>query len=224
MGRISPAELGRAGRRAPPDRLGHVGERDQRRLPQRAPAVRWCGPARARCPATRSGSAPSPPRASAARPVNWDTGRARSAGSVRPARGCPRADRAAPVPSIEMTSSRYSRFFPERPLARRLRQVAVRGHDDAHVDGARLRRTHGPHRPVLQHVQQLRLQRRRHLADLVEEQRAAMGLDEQPRALAGGARERSARVTEQLALQQGLGQRRAVHRYEGPRRRAGCRR
>ena len=38
----------------------------------------------------------------------------------------------------------------------------------------------GPHDPVLQHAQQLGLKLQRHLADLVEEDRAAVGRAEQP--------------------------------------------
>jgi glutamyl-tRNA reductase len=46
----------------------------------------------------------------------------------------------------------------------------------------------------------------RHLADLVEEQRAAVGGLEEADLLAIGAGERAALVAEQLALEQGLGQ------------------
>ena len=56
---------------------------------------------------------------------------------------------------------------------------------------------------VLQEAQQLGLQLGRHLADLVEEQRAALGLLDQPGAWPLGAvRVRAARVAEQLALDQ----------------------
>ena len=51
------------------------------------------------------------------------------------------------------------------------------------------RRPTGRTAPLLQHVQQLRLQRERHLADLVEEERAAVGLLE-----AGPARRAAAPV------------------------------
>ena len=60
----------------------------------------------------------------------------------------------------------------------------------------------------------------RQLADLVEEQRAAVGQLEAALALRDGAGERALLVTEQLALEQRLGQRRAVDRHE----RAGARR
>ena len=61
-----------------------------------------------------------------------------------------------------------------------------------------------PHAPLLQRAQQLGLQRQRHLADLVEEQRAAVGLREQARARRRARGERAAHVAEQLALEQRL--------------------
>src|SRR6185436_5637236 len=59
-------------------------------------------------------------------------------------------------------------------------------------------------------AQQLRLHRHRHLADLVEEDRAAVRELEAPGLLAGRSREGSLLVAEELALDQRLGQRRAV--------------
>jgi hypothetical protein len=55
----------------------------------------------------------------------------------------------------------------------------VRRRDHAHVDRDRLRRADGPHLALLQDAQQLDLQRHRHVADLVEQQRAAVGRLEQ---------------------------------------------
>ena len=55
---------------------------------------------------------------------------------------------------------------------------------------------------LLQHAQQLRLQRERQLADLVEKQRAAVGFLEQPGLVAHRIGERAAHVTEQLGLEQ----------------------
>ena len=73
-------------------------------------------------------------------------------------------------------------------------------------------------RALLQEAQQLDLDRRRDLADLVEEQRPAVGLLEAPFAAAGRAREGALLVAEQLALEQRLGQRRAVELDERCRR------
>ncbi len=79
-------------------------------------------------------------------------------------------------------------------------------------------------RPVLaflQHAQQLGLQERRHLADLVQHQRAAGRQFEQADAVGGGAGERALLVAEELRLDEILRQRRAVdldERALGPRR------
>jgi hypothetical protein len=56
------------------------------------------------------------------------------------------------------------------------------------------------------------LQRQRHLADLVDEQRADVGAAEEADALAIGVGEGALAVAEKLALEQVLGHRRAVDR------------
>src|SRR5262249_28813232 len=66
----------------------------------------------------------------------------------------------------------------------------------------------------LQHTQNLRLGDRRQVGHLVEEQRAAVGQLEAALLAAGGAGEGAALVTEQLRLEQRLGQRGAVDRDE----------
>ena len=86
--------------------------------------------------------------------------------------------------------------------------------DHADVDAPLLRRADRAQRACLEHAQQLRLQRERHLADLVEQQRAAIGRGEQAGVIVGRAGERALDVAEQLALEQLLGQRRAVERDE----------
>jgi hypothetical protein len=55
-----------------------------------------------------------------------------------------------------------------------------------------------PQLSFLDHAQDLRLCPRRELADLVEEQRAAMRLFEDTGAIGDGARERAARMPEQF--------------------------
>jgi hypothetical protein len=69
---------------------------------------------------------------------------------------------------------------------------------------------------VLEEPQELGLHRHRHLADLVEEQGAAGRRLDLAAGPLGGAGERAALVPEQLALEQRLGDRRAVDRHEGP--------
>ena len=107
------------------------------------------------------------------------------------------------------------------PVVPRLLQVLVGGGDqtDVHPDG--LVAADPLELPGLEHAQELGLRGRAELADLVEEQGAAVGLLEL--ALAPGLRagERPALVAEQLGLDQGLGQRRAVdpnERLPRPRR------
>ncbi len=69
----------------------------------------------------------------------------------------------------------------------------------------------GPRRP-----QQLDLQWKGHVADLVEEQGAPLGDLEAPGLVSDCAHERSPRVTEQLALEERFGQSAAVDHYAGP--------
>ena len=90
----------------------------------------------------------------------------------------------------------------------------MRGRDDARVDLDRLGAADGPHLLLLQHAQQLDLQAHRHVADLVEQQRAAVRGLEQALVRAVGARERAFDVAEQLGLEQVLGHRAAVDRDE----------
>jgi hypothetical protein len=63
---------------------------------------------------------------------------------------------------------------------------------------------------LLQHAEELGLQIRRHLADLVQQKRPALRLLEQPVLVGHGARERSAPVAEQFRLDEVLRDRRAV--------------
>src|SRR5207249_219040 len=106
----------------------------------------------------------------------------------------------------------------ERPLVlaphaflERLLEVAVGGRDDADVDRDGAGAAEPLDLPLLEPAQELRLQARVHLAHLVEEKRPAVGLLEAPDAAAVGAREGALLVTEQLALQERLGHRGAVH-------------
>ena len=64
--------------------------------------------------------------------------------------------------------------------------------------------------PLLEHAQELGLERERHLADLVEEQGAAVGHLELAGLARHGAGEGALLVAEELAFEQGLGERGAV--------------
>ena len=97
-----------------------------------------------------------------------------------------------------------------------LLQVAVGGDDDAHVHADRLLAADPLQFVLLEHAQQLGLHGRRGLADLVEEQGAAVGLDEAALAAAVGAGEGAPLVAEQLGFEQGFGERGTVHLDKRP--------
>ena len=81
-------------------------------------------------------------------------------------------------------------------------EVAVGGRDDAHVDVLGFARPDRRHLAALEHAQQLGLEVDRHVADLVEEERAAVRLAEAPGARRHRAGEGAALVAEELALEQ----------------------
>ena len=106
---------------------------------------------------------------------------------------------------------RSRRNEPASTSASRLRLVAARKRTSI----GRGRVAADPeHLPLLEHAQQLDLDRERHLADLVEQHRAAVGGLEQPGLGLRRAGERAALVAEQLALEQRLRERRAVEPQE----------
>ena len=71
---------------------------------------------------------------------------------------------------------------------------------------------------VLQNAQQLGLRGQRHIADLIQEQRAAVGVLEQPGLVVGGAGEGALDVAEQFAFKQRLHHGRAVQHHVAARR------
>jgi hypothetical protein len=91
----------------------------------------------------------------------------------------------------------------------------VGGGHDPDVHRERTRRAHPLHLPELEGAQELRLEVERQLPDLVEEDGPAVRLLEGPLAQPVGAREGPLLVPEQLALDEGLGDGRAVDRDEG---------
>ena len=90
----------------------------------------------------------------------------------------------------------------------------MRARDDADVDLDDPTRADGLDLALLERAQQLRLDRHRQLADLVEHERAAVGLREEAGALRDRAGERTARVTEQLGVGELGGDRGAVEADE----------
>ena len=100
------------------------------------------------------------------------------------------------------------------PGADRLLERAVRRRDDPDVDLLRDDAADGLEAPVLEHPQELHLELGAHLADLVEEDRPAVGELEATDAVRDSAGEGAALVAEHLALEEVLGDRAAVHRHE----------
>ena len=105
-------------------------------------------------------------------------------------------------------------ILAERALFHRFAEVLVGGGDNAQIHANVAQAAEAPERLLLQHAQQLGLERQRNLADLVQEQSALVGQFEQPALLRPGVGERALLVAEQLALQQGFGNRRAVDGQE----------
>jgi len=106
----------------------------------------------------------------------------------------------------------------EMPGLDHRRQVAIGRRDQPHVDPQRSRAAQALELVLLQDAQDLRLRARAHVADLVEEQGAAVRLLEAADPLFVSAGERTLFVTEQFGLEQVLLQRRAIHFHEVPRR------
>jgi hypothetical protein len=100
--------------------------------------------------------------------------------------------------------------------------VLVGGGEDADVDRDRGVAADDVDDVLLQHAQQLGLERQRELADLVEEEGAAGGLAEPAGAVADGPGEGAADVAEQLRLEQLAGDGRAVDGDEWAGGAVGC--
>ena len=96
-------------------------------------------------------------------------------------------------------------------------QPAVRCANELEIHRHRLAAAQRNDLPLLENSQQPRLHRERHVANLVEEQRAAVRLADAPRrAIAAGTGERTWTVAEQFGFDQRLGKRRAVDGNERP--------
>ena len=95
-------------------------------------------------------------------------------------------------------------------------QIAIGGGNDANVGVVQPGPAQALELPLLEDAQQLGLHRRRHLADFVEEQHAAVGLLDASRLGRDRAGKGAALVAEQLGLEQLIGKRRAVDGDEWP--------
>ena len=92
--------------------------------------------------------------------------------------GCRPGARAAGAARCSTPFRRKYRSGRNSPTARAL-EIAVRSRDEAHVDG-RLHAAEAQGLAVLEHAQELGLRRERDLADLVEEDGAAVAVSSRP--------------------------------------------
>ncbi|MCG3119097.1 MAG: hypothetical protein ALAOOOJD_01428 [bacterium] len=91
-------------------------------------------------------------------------------------------------------------------------EIFVGGRDEAHLAANRFIAAEALESALLQQAQEFRLCGKAHVADLVEKQRAAIGLLKFADFAFGGARERAFFVTQKFAFQQGLRNRGAIDR------------
>ena len=101
-------------------------------------------------------------------------------------------------------------IFAEAASGHFAAQVAIGGGEDAHVERQRVGAADAFDFLLLQHAQQLRLQRQRHLGDFVEQQRAALRLLELAGMRGVRAGEGAPLVAEQHRFEHVLGNGRAV--------------
>ncbi|MCI0546487.1 MAG: hypothetical protein L0027_04310 [Candidatus Rokubacteria bacterium] len=103
----------------------------------------------------------------------------------------------------------------EAPEAARQEQVVAGRRDDLHIDRLVPRGPEAPHRAVVDGGEELGLERQREEAHLVEQHGPVLGELEQAGLPLPRVGERPPLVAEQLGLEQGLGDRGAVHGNEG---------
>ena len=102
----------------------------------------------------------------------------------------------------------------ELPLLNVGFEISCGGREDTDVELPRLRLPDPPDLSLLQRPEEFYLKSLRQLADLVQEQRPALCLLKQSRPVARSARERTLHMTEELGLQQILGNGATVDRDE----------
>src|SRR5205823_2000701 len=102
------------------------------------------------------------------------------------------------------------KIFPKSAIGNQLRQILVRGADDPYVDLDRATATNPLDDLILKKAQQLDLYWLRDVADLIEKQRTVVRSLNLSNDLLYGSSERASLVSEQLALEQCLGNCRAA--------------
>ena len=105
--------------------------------------------------------------------------------------------------------------FAEQSLADPILEILMGGGDDPDIGAHRLMTAHPVVLAIGEHPQQAGLQVLRHVADLVQEQRAALGLFETAAPQLLGTGERAALMAEQLRLEQIARNGGGVQRHEG---------
>ena len=97
-----------------------------------------------------------------------------------------------------------------------LGQIAIGGGNDTRPQRDALDAAHPLELALLQYPQELRLQPERHVADLIQEERAVAGQLALAQLLDHRTREGTALMPEELRFQQRVDDRRAVDGHEGP--------
>src|SRR5262245_18501785 len=93
----------------------------------------------------------------------------------------------------------------------------MRRADEANVDGNRSCATNGHDLALLKHTKKSTLRREGQVADLIEEQGAPVGAADEAQAILAGSREGALQVAKQLAFDQRVRDRSAVHGQVRPR-------
>ena len=96
------------------------------------------------------------------------------------------------------------KVFAKSPFGDEASQMTMGRRDDPHVDANRLMASERLDRPLFENAKELRLRRGGHFAELVEEERAAIGRAEPSVAPLRGAGECSALVAEELRFEERL--------------------
>jgi hypothetical protein len=105
--------------------------------------------------------------------------------------------------------------FAEFAIGDRGAEILVRGRNDADVDGLHIAAADADDRPVFEHAEQFDLHVETHVADFVEEERAALGRFEMADAAGMGAGEAALFMPEKFGFDEFAGDRAAVDRGEG---------
>lgn len=106
--------------------------------------------------------------------------------------------------------------LPELAPPDRRPEVGMRGRDDPHVDAMGLLAAHAPDLATLEGPEELRLKLHGHGRDLIEEQGATVRQLEEAGLGGNGAGKGPLLMAEQLALEEGAGDRRTVDLDERP--------